>query len=61
MISAIVVENIRPVPNSVAIENMKFTECLSPELAAEVYCSRFNDTEAVKKIVGEARTVVVEP
>ena len=32
----------------------------TPELAAEVYCSRFNDIEAVKKIVDEPRKVVVE-
>lgn len=46
--------------NPTAIENMKFTECLSPELAAEVYCSRFNDIEAVRKIVGETKKVLVE-
>jgi hypothetical protein len=39
---------------------MKFTEGLSPELAAEVCCVRFNDAEAVKKIVREPRKVVVE-
>jgi ATP-dependent Lhr-like helicase len=60
LVSAIVVEDIHPVPNVAAIENMKFTECLSPELAAEVFCARFNDAEAVKRIVREPRRVVVE-
>jgi ATP-dependent helicase Lhr and Lhr-like helicase len=60
LISAIVVEDVRPVPNAAAIENMKYTECLSPELAAEVFCARFNDAEAMKKIVREPRKVVVE-
>lgn len=59
-ISGILADDVRPVPNPAAIENMKFTECLSPELAAEVYCSRFNDIEAVRKIVTEPRKVVVE-
>jgi ATP-dependent Lhr-like helicase len=59
-ISGILADDVRPVVNPTAIENMKFTECLSLELAAEVYCSRFNDMEAVKKIVMEARKVVVE-
>jgi ATP-dependent Lhr-like helicase len=60
LISAVVVEDVHPVPNAAAIENMKFTECLSPELAAEVFCARFNDAEVVKKIVREPRKVVVE-
>jgi hypothetical protein len=60
LISAVVVEDVHPVPNAAAIENMKFTECLSPELAAEVFCARFNDAEAVKTIVWEPRRVVVD-
>jgi len=59
-ISAIVTDDVRPVPNATAIQNMKFTECLSPELAAEVFCARFNDLEAVKKLLREPRKVVVE-
>ncbi len=59
-ISAIVVEDVRPVPNATTIQSMKFTECLSPELAAEVFCARFNDMEGVKKIVEEPRKIVVE-
>jgi ATP-dependent Lhr-like helicase len=59
-ISGILADEVRPVPDPVAIDNMKFTECLSPELAAEVYCFRFNDIEAVRKIVIEPRKVAVE-
>ena len=59
-ISGILADDVCPVVNPTAIENMKFTECLSPELAAEVYCSRFNDIEAVKKILMETKKVVVE-
>src|SRR5437868_1456706 len=46
--------------NATAIEDMKFSECLAPGLAAEVFCARFHDAEAVKKIVREPRRVVVE-
>jgi ATP-dependent Lhr-like helicase len=59
-ISSIVADDLRPISNPAAIQNMKFTECLSPELAAEVFCARFNDIEAVKKILGEPRKVIVE-
>jgi ATP-dependent Lhr-like helicase len=60
IVSAMKAENVHPTPNETAIENMKFTECLSPELAAEVFCARFDDAEVVKKIVREPRRVVVE-
>jgi ATP-dependent Lhr-like helicase len=60
LVSAVVVEDVHPVPNAAAIENLKFTECFSPELAAEVFCARFNDAEAVKRIMREPRKLVVE-
>ena len=59
-ISGILPDDVRPVVDPSAIENMKFTECLSPERAAEVFCSRFNDIEAVKKIMAEPIKIVVE-
>jgi ATP-dependent Lhr-like helicase len=59
-IAAIVMQDVRPVPNAAAIENMKFTECLSPDLAAQVFSARFNDIEAVRKIVAEPKKVIVE-
>ena len=60
LIAAISAERIEPVPSDDAIEGMKFSECLPKHIATEVFCARFNDAEAVKKIVGEARQVVVE-
>ena len=59
-IGAIVMEDVRPVPNAATIEKMKFTECLSPNLAAEVFCARFNDMEAVRKILAQPKRVVVD-
>jgi ATP-dependent Lhr-like helicase len=51
---------IDPIPAEDAMNGMKFSECLPPHLAAEVFCARFNDAEAVRRIVGEPRRVVVE-
>jgi ATP-dependent Lhr-like helicase len=59
-ISSIAPDEVRPVPNPATIGSMKFTECLSPELAAEVFCARFSDGEAVRNIVREPKKVVVE-
>jgi ATP-dependent helicase Lhr and Lhr-like helicase len=53
-------ERIEPVPTKDAIEGLKFSECLPPRIAAEVFSARFNDAEAVRKIVGEPKRVVVE-
>ena len=60
LIGALSADRIEPVPAEDAIEGMKFSECLPPHIAAEVFCARFNDAEAVRKIVGEPRRVVVE-
>jgi ATP-dependent helicase Lhr and Lhr-like helicase len=60
LIGALLAERIEPVPAEDAIEGMKFSECLPPHIAAEVFCARFNDAEAVRKIVREPRRVVVE-
>ncbi|MFO0875946.1 MAG: helicase-related protein [Gemmataceae bacterium] len=51
---------IEPVPAEDAIEGMKFSECLPPQIAAEVFCARFNDAEAVRKILAEQSSVVIE-
>jgi ATP-dependent Lhr-like helicase len=60
VIAAISVERIGPVPAEDAIEGLKFSECLPPHLAAEVFCARFNDIGVAKKILNEPRRVVVE-
>ena len=51
---------IEPVPAEDAIEDMKFSECLPAHIAAEVFCARFKDAEAVTSILDEPRRVVVE-
>ena len=54
-------ETIRPIPNTDAMENLKFSECLSPEIAAEVFVSRFDDRVGVQNSLGERRRVVATP
>lgn len=58
-INGIQPEAIRPIPNTDAMENLKFSECLSPEIAAEVFVSRFDDRVAVAQALEERRRVVV--
>lgn len=59
-ISGIQPESVRPIPNIEAMENLKFSECLSPEIATEVFVSRFNDRAAVLQAVEERRRGVVQ-
>jgi len=60
-INGIQPKNVRPIPNIVAMENLKFSECLSPDIAAEVFTSRFDDRTGVVQAVEERRRVVVTP
>ena len=60
LIGSLSAESIEPIPAKDAVENLKFSACLPPKIAAEVFCARFNDAEAIRKIVGEPRRVVVE-
>ena len=52
-------ESVRPIPNVEAMENLKFAECLSGELAVEVFTSRFDDKRAVEQALEERRTITV--
>jgi len=52
-------QSIRPVPNIEAMENLKFSECLSGDLGVEVFTSRFNDPGAVKQALEERRREAV--
>jgi ATP-dependent Lhr-like helicase len=46
-------DEIGPVPDPDAIENLKFSEALPRALADEVFCARFNDGEAIQKVLAE--------
>lgn len=60
LINEIEPENVKPIPNIQAMENLKFSECLSDELSAEVFTSRFDDRKAVEQSLEERRRVVVQ-
>ena len=59
-IGGLQLENVRPIPNNDAMENLKFSECLSPEIASEVFTSRFGDRAAVEQAMDERMRVVVQ-
>ena len=59
LIDSIVPDSVRPIPNVEAMENLKFSECLSGELAVEVFTSRFDDPKAVSQAIAEPRRVTV--
>lgn len=60
LIDAIDPTAVRPIPNVEAMENLKFSECLSGELAVEVFTSRFNDRTAVAQALDERRRVMAQ-
>ena len=41
-----------------AMENLKFSECLSPSIAAEVFVSRFDDRIGITQALAEPRLLV---
>jgi len=51
-------ENIKPIPASDAMKNLKFSECLSPGIASEVFTSRFDDRAGVVQALEELRRIV---
>jgi ATP-dependent Lhr-like helicase len=53
-------EQIEPIPDAKSIENLKFSEALPRALAEEVFCSRFNDEEAIRLVLAEPVRIVYE-
>jgi ATP-dependent Lhr-like helicase len=51
-------ETVWPIPHPDALENLKFSECLPPEIAAEVFVARFDDHTAVVQALAEKRRIV---
>ncbi len=58
LIDALQPDDIAPVPNPEAIENLKFSECLSPEIARLVFVARFDDRPGIKQAIREHRRVI---
>jgi ATP-dependent Lhr-like helicase len=59
-IRGIQADTVRPIPDADAMENLKFSECLSPSIAAEVFVSRFDDRAGVTQALGEPRRSVID-
>jgi ATP-dependent Lhr-like helicase len=57
-LEGILAEAVTPVPSSEAVANLKFIECLSPALIAEVFNTRFNDPIGVAQALSERRHIV---
>lgn len=59
LISARMLDEIVSTPSDDSMENLKFGECLPPEIASEVFAARFTDPEAIAAIRRESLRVVV--
>lgn len=53
-------EDVHPIPNPDAMENLTFSECLPPGIAADVFTSRFDDRAGVGPAIREPRRVAVQ-
>lgn len=51
-------ESIRPIPNGEAMSHLKFSECLSASLSAEVFTTRFDDRTGINQALKEPRRLV---
>jgi hypothetical protein len=51
-------ESIRPRPNGEAMSHLKFSECLSASLSAEVFTTRFDDRTGINQALKEPRRLV---
>jgi ATP-dependent Lhr-like helicase len=59
-LGSLTADKIETVPDSKAIENLKFSEALPRALADEVFCSRFNDEEAIRLVLAEPMRIIHE-
>ncbi|MEQ9379793.1 MAG: hypothetical protein RJP95_02940, partial [Pirellulales bacterium] len=59
-INRLVPDSIRAIPNPDAMDNLKFSECLPADIAAEVFVTRFDDREGVRQAVEEKMRLVVD-
>lgn len=53
-------DELRPIPDPDAMQHLKFSECLSPEIATEVFASRFQDPAGLAQALGEPMRIVVD-
>ncbi len=53
-------DDVHPIPNPDAMDNLKFSECLSLDIAAEVFTARFDDRAGVTQAIEERRRVIAD-
>ena len=53
-------DQIETVPDSKAIDDLKFSEALPRALAEEVFCARFSDEQAIRRVLAEPMRIVSE-
>lgn len=53
-------DDLRPIPDDDAMQNLKFSECLPPQIAAEVFASRFQDTEGLAQATNDPMRIVMD-
>ena len=59
LLSSLSHDEIHPIPNDDAIDQLKFSECLPRTLAIEVFAARFYDPSSVQKALTEPRRIIV--
>jgi len=53
-------EDVRPIPNEAAMEELKFSECLSTAIAAKVFSSRFDDPGVIQSVLHNQRQIIIQ-
>lgn len=59
-IDSIRLEDVKPIPNEAAMENLKFSECLSSDIAREVFSVRFNSPEVIRSVLHDRRQITIQ-
>jgi ATP-dependent helicase Lhr and Lhr-like helicase len=59
-LGSLAADQIEIVPDTKAIENLKFSETLPRVLADEVFCARFKDDEAIRLVLAEPIRIIYE-
>ena len=60
LLSSLSADDMHAIPNDDAIEQLKFSECLSRKLAVEVFMARFHDPRSIHKALSEPRRIVTD-
>ena len=59
-LDALPTEEVRPIPNTDVMDDLKFSECLPTPIAAEVFVSRYDDHTGVQQLRSEERRIIMQ-